>query len=301
MNKLSVVEATVVYDARKALQIERRALRIRRFLANRLLVIGSIVIVALCLIALLTPVLGSQTPYEMKTAERLQAPSMAHFFGTDNFGRDVFSRVIYGTRVSLTVGFSVAFLSMLAGALIGLYSAYYKLLDHILMRICDGLLAFPGILLAIALAAALGASMVNVIIALSIICTPEVARVVRSSALVIKEQVYIEALKAQGASSLRIIWLHIAPNVISPLIIQFTFIFATSILIEAALSFLGAGIAPPSPSLGNILYDGKVVIFSAWWMTIFPGLFILLAVLGFNLFGDGLRDFLDPHTNKARK
>ena len=301
MKQLSVVEATVIHDARKALQIERRALRIRRFFANRLLVIGSLIIVALAFTALLAPVLSSHTPYEMKTAERLQAPSGEHLFGTDNFGRDVFSRVVYGTRVSLTVGSSVAFLSVMVGALIGLYSAYYKFLDHILMRICDGLLAFPGILLAIALAAALGANIVNVIIALSVICTPQIARVVRSAALVVKEQVYIEALIAQGASSLRIIWLHIAPNTISPLIIQFTFIFATSILIEASLSFLGAGIAPPSPSLGNILYDSKIVLFSAWWMTIFPGMFILLAVLGFNLFGDGLRDFLDPHTNKAQK
>lgn len=301
MNTKTVLDGTVFHEARRTLQIERRALLIRRFLSNRLLVIGSIVIVSLCLIALFAPFISSHTPYEMKTAERLQAPSAEHLFGTDNFGRDVFSRVVYGTRVSLFVGFSVSLLSMIAGALIGLYSSYYKLLDHILMRICDGLMAFPGILLAMALTAALGSNMINVIIALSIISIPAKARVVRSVAMVVKEQGYIEALKSQGASSLRIIWRHIVPNTISPLIIQITFTFASSILVEAALSFLGAGIAPPNPSLGNILYDGKVVIFSAWWMTIFPGLFILLAVLGYNLFGDGLRDLLDPHTNKARK
>jgi peptide/nickel transport system permease protein len=301
MDTQSIVEAGGFRDSRKKLQIERRALLIRRFLSNRLLVTGSVLVLALCFIALFAPFITSYTPFEMKTDVRLQAPSMEHVFGTDNFGRDLFSRVVYGTRVSMIVGFSVALLTMIAGTVIGLYAAYFKLLDHILMRICDGLMAFPGILLAIALTAALGSSTTNVVIALSVISTPAIARVVRSAAMVVKEQVYIEALHAQGASSWRIIWQHMVPNTISPLIIQITFVFASSILIEAALSFLGAGIAPPNPSLGNILFDGKVVIFSAWWMTVFPGLLILLSVLGLNLFGDGLRDLLDPYTNKARK
>lgn len=301
MDTNSMLEARVFSDSRKKLQMERRALLIRRFLSNRLLVTGSVIVVALCFIALLTPFITSYTPYEMKAEIRLQAPSMKHVFGTDNFGRDLFSRVMYGTRVSMIVGFTVSLITMISGTVIGLYSANFKFLDHILMRICDGLMAFPGILLAIALTAALGSNIINVIIALSIISTPAIARVVRSAAMVVKEQVYIEALKAQGAGSWRIIWQHIAPNTISPLIIQITFVFASSILIEAALSFLGAGIAPPNPSLGNILFDGKVVIFTAWWMTVFPGLFILLSVLGLNLFGDGLRDLLDPHSNKARK
>ncbi|MDF2650590.1 MAG: ABC-type transporter, integral rane subunit [Paenibacillus sp.] len=301
MDTNTVLETRVFSDSRKKLQIERRALLIRRFVSNRLLVTGSVIVVALCFIAMLAPFISSYTPYEMKAEIRLQAPSMEHIFGTDNFGRDLFSRVMYGTRVSMIVGFTVSLITMILGTVIGLYSAYFKFLDHILMRICDGLMAFPGILLAIALTAALGSNMINVIIALSIISTPAIARVVRSAAMVVKEQVYIEALKAQGASSWRIIWQHVAPNTISPLIIQITFVFASSILIEAALSFLGAGIAPPNPSLGNILFDGKVVIFTAWWMTVFPGLFILLSVLGLNLFGDGLRDLLDPHSNKARK
>lgn len=292
----SMLENRVFSDSRKKLQEERRALLIRRFLSNRLLVTGSVIVAALCFIAMLAPFITSYTPFEMKPEIRLQAPSMEHIFGTDNFGRDLFSRVMYGTRVSMIVGFSVALITMVLGTVIGLYSASYTFLDHILMRICDGLMAFPGILLAIALTAALGSNMINVIIALSIISTPAIARVVRSAAMVVKEQVYIEALRAQGAGSWRIIWRHIAPNTISPLIIQITFVFASSILIEAALSFLGAGIAPPNPSLGNILFDGKVVIFSAWWMTVFPGLFILLSVLGLNLFGDGLRDLLDPYS-----
>ena len=162
-------------------------------------------------------------------------------------------------------------------------------------------MAFPAILLAIAIMAVLGPRSENVIIALSIVFTPYVARVIRSSALVIREQTYIEALHSQGARAWRIIALHIAPNVISPLIIQVTFIFADSIITEAALSFLGAGIPAPNPSWGNILYDGKVVIFNAWWMTVMPGVAIMMTVLGLNLFGDGLRDLLDPHTNKAKK
>lgn len=149
--------------------------------------------------------------------------------------------------------------------------------------------------------AALGPRVENVIIALGIVFTPYVARTVRSSALVVKEQTYIEALRAQGASSGRIIWFNIAPNVISPLVVQATFIFADSIITEAALSFLGAGIPAPAPSWGNLLYDGKIVIFNAWWMTVFPGIAIMLTVFGLNLFGDGLRDLLDPHSNKAKK
>lgn len=181
---------------------------------------------------------------------------------------------------------------------IGLYSAYNRYLDHVLMRICDGLMAFPAILLAIAIMAALGPKTVNVIAALSFVMIPTVARVIRSAALVVKEQTYIEALKSQGASGIRIIWVHIAPNTISQLIIQLTYVFAISIIIEASLSFLGVGIPAPDPSWGNIIYEGKAVIYNAWWMTVFPGMFIILAVLALNLFGDGLRDLLDPHSKK---
>jgi peptide/nickel transport system permease protein len=167
--------------------------------------------------------------------------------------------------------------------------------------VCDGLMAFPGILLSIALMAALGAKLSNVIIALSIVFTPAVARAVRSAAIVVREQTYIEAIKAQGASDFRVLWLHIAPNTLSPLIVQSTFIFADAIIVEAALSFLGAGIPAPAPSWGNILYDGKVVILKAWWMTVFPGITMVLSVLALNLFGDGLRDLLDPNTQQVKK
>lgn len=272
-----------------------------RYFSNRLVVTGSVIILVLSLISIFAPLITVYTPYDMIVTARLSPPSAEHFFGTDNFGRDIFSRVVYGTRVSMTVGLTVAVITLVIGAVIGLYSAYYRTLDHILMRICDGLMAFPAILLAIALMAALGPNIVNVILSLSIVNTPTVARVVRSAAIVVKEQTFIEALRSQGASSWRIIWLHIAPNTMSPLIVQITYVFGVSVIIEASLSFLGAGIPAPAPSLGNILFDGKIVIFNAWWMTVFPGAFIILSVLGLNLFGDGLRDLLDPHTNKVKK
>jgi peptide/nickel transport system permease protein len=300
METKTMIESGGVSYRYKELKKERRSLFIRRFLSNRLAVTGSSIIIIICLIAFLTPLFVELDPLETNATNRLQSPNSEHIFGTDNFGRDLFSRVVFGAQVSMAVGLAVSLITAIVGMIIGLYSAYFKVLDHILMRICDGLMAFPAILLAIAIMAVLGPKPINVVIALSIVKAPAVARIIRSAALVIKEQTFIEALKAQGASTWRIIWLHIAPNTISPLIIQITYIFAISMIIEAALSFLGAGIPAPSPSWGNILYDGKTVIFTAWWMTVFPGIFIILTVLGLNLFGDGLRDLLDPHTNKAK-
>ncbi|PLR95972.1 ABC transporter permease [Bacillus sp. T33-2] len=296
----SVTREVEISNVKNHIKKERRQLLLRRFLSNKLAVTGSIIIAAVILFTILGPLLASQSPYELAAKERLQAPSGEHVFGTDNYGRDLFSRVAHGAKVSIGVGFSVALITSLVGMLIGLYAAYNRVLDNVLMRICDGLMAFPAILLAIAIMAAIGPRTENVIIALAFVFTPYVARTVRSSALVIKEQTYIEALRAQGASSARIIWLNIAPNVISPLVVQATFIFADSIIVEAALSFLGAGIPAPAPSWGNLLYDGKMVIFNAWWMTIFPGIAIMLTVFGLNLFGDGIRDLLDPHNNKAK-
>ncbi|AZU64405.1 ABC transporter permease [Neobacillus mesonae] len=280
---------------------ERRELLLRRFFSNKLALTGSVIILFILLFTLIGPLLTSHDPYELAAKKRLLAPSAEYLLGTDNYGRDLLSRVVHGAKVSIGVGFSVALITSIFGMMIGLYAAYFRSLDNILMRICDGLMAFPAILLAIAIMAALGPRVENVVIALSIVFTPYVARTVRSSALVVKEQTYIEALRSQGASSLRIIWSNIAPNVISPLVVQATFIFADSIITEAALSFLGAGIPAPAPSWGNLLYDGKMVIFNAWWMTVFPGVAIMLTVLGLNLFGDGLRDLLDPHNNKAKK
>lgn len=286
---------------KKDIKKERRKLTARRFMSNKSLVIGSVILIFLGLFALFAPIISQFTPLQLDPTNRLDAPSGEHWFGTDNFGRDVFSRVASGAQVSLGVGVSVAILTGVIGVVIGLYASYYSILDHILMRISDALMAFPDILLAIAIMAVLGPHPINVVIAVTLAKIPVVARIVRSSALVVKEQTYIEALVSQGASSWRIIWKHILPNTVSPLIVQITYVFAIAIILEAALSFLGAGVPAPNPSWGNILYDGKIVIYNAWWMTIFPGVFIVLAVLALNMFGDGLRDLLDPHSNKAIK
>ncbi|MEY9970490.1 peptide/nickel transport system permease protein [Lysinibacillus sp. RC46] len=292
MNDLSTIK--------KQMKQKQRTLFRKKFFSNKLALTGTVIMSVIILFTILTPFIISTSPYTLDTANRLLPPSTEHFFGTDNYGRDLFSRVMYGARVSLVIGFSVALLTSIFGTIVGLYAAYFKKLDSLLMRTADGLMAFPAILLAIAIMASLGANLVNVIIALTIVFTPLVARTIRSSALIVKEQTYIEALRAQGANSTRIIWSNIFPNVISPLIVQATFIFADAIIVEAALSFLGAGIPAPEPSWGNLLYDGKTVIFNAWWMTVFPGIAIMLTVLGLNLFGDGLRDLLDPH-NKSKK
>jgi peptide/nickel transport system permease protein len=183
--------------------------------------------------------------------------------------------------------------------IVGLYASYYRWLDHLFMRISDGLMAFPGILLALAIMAMLGPSISNLIFCLIMVITPHVARVIRSNALVVREQTYIEAMKALGASHTRILWGHIALNSISLLVVQTSFIFVEAIIVEAALSFLGAGVPAPAPSLGNLLIDGKMFIYNSWWMTAFPGIAILVLALAFNMLGDGMRDLLDPHTNRT--
>ncbi|QEN08257.1 ABC transporter permease [Oceanispirochaeta crateris] len=285
-------------DIRSRLLKEQRQLMWLKLRTNRSLMIGIVILTLMVLIAIFAPVLAPSDPYAMKVTERLTLPSPEHFLGTDGFGRDLLSRVMYGARVSMTVGLAVSALSSIFGLAIGLYASYFKPLDHIFMRICDGLIAIPGILLAIALMAALGASIWNVVIALTVVFTPSIARVVRSSAIVVREQAYIEAVYIQGAGHLRILWLNIAPNVLSPLLIQATFVFASAILSEAALSFLGAGIPAPEPSWGNILQESKLVIHKAWWVAVMPGIMLILSVLSLNLLGDGLRDFFDPHTKK---
>ncbi|MCM3082049.1 ABC transporter permease [Brevibacillus invocatus] len=294
------VETAVVQTKPAFPPLKPKSILFRRFISNRLAVIGAVCLFIIVFICVLAPLLTSHDPLEITVQDRLQPPSAEHWFGTDDFGRDLFSRVIYGSRVSMTVGTSVVIITSILGLIAGLYSAYYRRLDNFIMRINDGLMAFPAILLAIAIMAALGPKMINVIIALSIVYIPTVARSVRSVAITVREQTYIEAIRALGGKSTTIIWRHIAPNCLSPLIIQATFIFAYAVIIEASLSFLGAGTPPPEPSWGNILNDGRTVMKQAWWMTIFPGFAIMLTVLGLNLLGDGLRDLLDPHTNKAK-
>lgn len=292
---------TELTTMKHSLKKEQRKLLIRQFSSSKLTVVGVSVFSFLILFVIIGALAVPFAPNEVNIQNRLQTMNSVHWFGTDDFGRDLLSRVIYGGQVSLFVGFVVTLASSIFGLIIGLYASYYRMLDSLIMRINDAIIAFPAILLAIALMAAMGASIQNVIIALTVTFTPYIARVVRSSALVVREETYIEAIHAQGASSWRIIWLHIAPNTLSPLIVQATFIFAQAIIIEAALSFLGAGVPAPDPSWGSILSDGKTHIYSAWWIILFPGVFMVLAVLSLNLLGDGLRDVLDPHSTGTNK
>lgn len=266
---------------------------IGRMSRHKLACAGAIGLLFVVVVALIGPIFADSAT-EVDVLNRLLSPSVSHWFGTDGYGRDIFARVVEGARISLTVGTLTAASATVIGLGIGLYAAYNRVADAVMMRICDGLMAFPGILLAIALMAVLGQKTANVVIALTVVFSPYVARVVRSSALVVKEQTFVEALHSQGAASWRILWKNIAPNVVSPLIVQATFIFADSVITEAALSFLGAGVPPPNPSWGNILLEGKDFIYVAWWMTLFPGVFIVLTILSTNLLGDGLRDLLDP-------
>lgn len=292
-----MVEKESIEAIRKRLAKEQRDLKIRKFLKNKISLVGCIIVIMMVLIAIFGPMFAPD-PYESVLSERLMKPSAKHLFGTDELGRDVFSRVLYGARISMIVGFSVGIASAVIGMIIGLYASTSKFLDNVLMRICDGLKAIPSILLAIALMAVLGADTKNVIIALTIVSTPAVARIARSSALIVREQTYIEAMKCLGAKPVRILWKHVAPNILTPVIVQMTFVFASAIISEAALSFLGAGVPSPMPSWGSILNEGKAYIFSnSWWLIAFPGLFTAISVLGLNLFGDGLRDLLDPLSN----
>lgn len=296
----TMTKETVAQGVLRTLRHERRSLLFRRISRNQLLVFGAVIFVLMLLAAVVAPLFLGQDPYSVDPANRLEGPGGAHLLGTDTFGRDLLARILDGGRSSLMIGCLVAVFTGVLGLIVGLYAAFYRKLGAMLMRITDGLMAFPAILLAIAIMAALGAKTSNVIIALTVVFTPQVARVVRSAAMVVKNQTYVEALTALGSGPTRILWLNVVPNVLSPLVVQVTFIFADSLIVEAALSFVGAGVPAPVPSWGNILYEGKTAIYNGWWMTVFPGLAIMLTVLSINLLGDGLRDLLDPHQVKAR-
>ena len=298
---MKIPNTTTDYQTSLDILREQRQIRRERFFSSPGLIMGLTVFILIVMAAIIIPAVANVDPNAMAIADRLKGPSLKHPFGTDEFGRDLMIRVLYGARVSLLAGGTVALLSCALGTVIDIYASYFKILDHILMRICEGLIAIPGVLLAIALMAALGASNLNVIIALTIVYTPSVARIVRSSALVTREQPYVEAAKVQGAGSGRILRKLILPGVISPLTVQASFIFAQAIISEASLSFLGAGIPAPAASWGNILQGSKQVLQKAPWTVIFPGLAVVLCVLSLNLLGDGLRDYLDPRTAGRKK
>ena len=242
---------------------------------------------------LITGLLGVD-PYTATMQERFQAPSAAHLFGTDNLGRDIFARVLYGAQISMTVGFTVGLLSALIGTALGLYASVNKVLDNVLMRLCDGLKAIPNILLAITLMAVLGANMKNVIISLTIVSIPGVARIARSQALLAREQTYAEAMTAVGASRTRILWRHILPNAMGPILVTAMLDIGTMMMELAGLSFLGLGAQPPTAELGNMMSGGRSMLQTYPWVILAPGAAILFAVVAFNLLGDAVRDRLDP-------
>jgi peptide/nickel transport system permease protein len=262
------------------------------------IVIGGAILLALLFIAIFAPWLGTVDPTALAPAKRIRPPSATYWFGTDMLGRDVYSRVMYGTRISLLVGFSVAILSSVIGLLIGILSGFIRLLDTILMRIMDGLMAIPGILLAIALMALTRGSVQNVIIAITIPQIPQVARLVRGVVLSLREQPYVEAAIASGTRLPKILWMHVLPNTLAPLMVQATFTCAAAMIIEATLSFLGAGTPPIVPSWGNIMAEGRALWQVKPYIVFFPAVFLSVTVLAVNLLGDGLRDALDPRLAK---
>ncbi len=286
-------------------EIARARWRRRRQFAARLFghpsfLIGFAILAAFVATAVLAPCIAPYGPTRINYRAILAPPSAAHWFGTDGFGRDILSRVVWGTRVSLEIGVSVVLLTGIFGTLLGTAASYVRPLDGPIMRFLDGLMAFPGVLLAIGLAAALGPSATNATIALTVAFTPRTARVVRASVMVVQEMQYIEAAHAVGAGHGRIVVRYILANALSPLIVQLTFVFAVAIIAEAVLSFLGVGPPPPAPSLGNIIADGRSYVQEAWWIAVFPGVVIAVAVLGLNLMGDGLRDVIDPRQRRLR-
>lgn len=242
--------------------------------------------------------LWATSPNAIDVVARLLPPSPGHWFGTDNFGRDLFSRVVFGTQVSLAVGFAVMTGSTVLGAICGLTAGYYPRIDAILMRFLDGLMAFPPILLAIALVAALGATVQNEVVALTIVFWPRTARIVRASTLQLRGRPFVEAAIALGASDRTVLAQHILANALGPLIVQATFVYAETMLADAALSFLGLGVKPPTPTWGNILGDSRAYLTNAPWFSVFAGVAIMLAVLSLNILGDTLRDGLDPHAGR---
>jgi len=267
---------------------------LRRLLANRSVVAGALILLAFVLAALLAGALSTHNPTRLEPAARLQPPSARHFLGTDEFGRDVWSLVLHGSRISLLVGVTTMVLTSVGGIAVGLVAGFSRRLDTVVMRVMDGLMAFPAILLAIALMAVRGPGVWNVIFALSVVYMPRTAMLIRSTVLSIRELDYVQAARALGREDAGIAVRHILPNCVGPLLVQGSFVFAYAILAEAILGFLGVGVPPYVPSWGNVIASGKNVIREAFWVSLFPGVALTLTGLSLNLLGDGLRDLLDP-------
>ncbi|WP_028783690.1 nickel transporter permease [Thalassobacillus devorans] len=266
-----------------------------RVVKSKTSLIGLIIISLLIIIAAFAPQIATHSPTDQSIINRYQAPSAEHWLGTDELGRDIFSRLVHGSRITIQIGVITVGISMIVGVFLGAVAGYFgRWVDQIIMRLIDIMMAFPSILLAIALVAVLGKSLTNAMIAVGIVGVPHFARIVRSTVLSVKETEYIEASRVIGAKNGRILFSHVLPNCLAPIIVQATLTIGTAILDAAGLSFLGLGAQPPLPEWGAMLSDGRSALQTAPWVVMFPGFAILLVVLGFNLLGDGLRDALDP-------
>jgi len=267
---------------------------------NHLMVAGTGIIVFLLLVATAAPLLATHNPYEQILPDRLLPPSTQHYFGTDSLGRDIYSRVVYGSRVTLTIALLVAAISTPLGLVIGVLAGYFGgVLDEILMRLSDIFLAFPKLILAIAFAAALGSGVENAIVAISIANWPSYARLARAETLSVRNNDYIQVIRSMGASNLRIMVGHITPMCLSSIIVRLSLDMGTIILTAAGLGFLGLGAQPPVPEWGLMGSDGRQFLVDQWWVSTLPGFAILIVVMGFNLMGDGFRDILDPHQRQS--
>jgi peptide/nickel transport system permease protein len=270
-----------------------------RLFARRIVLISAVVLLLVVIIAVAYPWLSAVDPSAMHPSQRLRAPNAGHLAGTDELGRDVMSRIVYGARYSLLIGFMTAVGAVLLGTVLGILAGFFRRLDALLMRVVDAMMSFPDILLGIALVSILGASLWNVILALVIVYTPRVARVVRSSTLVLKELLFVDAARALGVRTPAILLRHILPNLMSPLLVQATFCFAHAILAEAGLSFLGVGVPPEIPTWGTMIAGSVEYADRAFWTIFSPGLAIIVTALALQLLGDGVRDMLDPKLKRA--
>ncbi|MBR0672650.1 ABC transporter permease [Neoroseomonas soli] len=267
---------------------------LRRLFRHRLFVTGLFLFGIIAGVAIAAPWITGVDPQRLSMRNKFLSPSETWVFGTDNFGRSLWSRVVWGAQLSMIIGASVVALNAVFGTLIGAAAGYFRRLDNALMRVNDALMAFPAILLAIAVTSVLGPSTLNVILALSIVYIPRTARIVRSSVIVLREMEYVQAAVAAGAGHWRILRHHILPNAMAPMIVQLSFLFAYAVLSEATLSFLGVGAVPPTPTWGNIMAEGRDFMREAPWIITIPGVALMITVMGLNLLGDGLRDVLDP-------
>jgi len=274
---------------------------IQTFNRNKLSWVGMVLFAVLCAVAILAPFLAPYGPIDQSVMNRMRPPSAEYLFGTDAFGRDQFSRALYGARISLTVGVVSVLLGMTIGGLLGVLAGYFgNRIDAVVMRTMDVLLSFPTLITGIVIVALLGPSLTNVIVAITVTLIPKFARIARAPTLAVKERAYIEACRAMGFSHTRIILFHIVPNILTEILVMASLWTANAIMIEAGFAFLGLGVRPPTPTWGGMIREGFEHIFQAPWMSIFPGLCILLAVLSLNLIGDGLRDALDPRLKQVR-